>query len=92
VLVEKNLSKKFKLGRFKLLSISKIGPCHTCTCVKTSHWEPWTCSTKRQVGIEIPLVHGEEMEGGSKIGWGEPDLHVERRQIGEESSKVMHRK
>jgi hypothetical protein len=32
------------------------------------------------------------MEGGTKIGWGEPNLHAKRRQIGEESSKVVCRK
>jgi hypothetical protein len=44
------------------------------------------------VGIEVPPVHEEEMEGGMKIGWGEPNLHEKRGQIGEESSKVMCRK
>jgi len=38
------------------------------------------------------LVHKEEMEGGVKIHWGEPNLHTKRKRIGEESSKVMHRK
>jgi len=37
-------------------------------------------------------VHKEEMEGGVKIHWGEPNLHTKRKRIGEESSKVMHRK
>jgi hypothetical protein len=35
-LLQKILNKKFKLGRFELLSISKIGPCllarNSCTC------------------------------------------------------------
>jgi hypothetical protein len=32
------------------------------------------------------------MEGGVKIHWGEPNLHAKRKQIEEESSKVMRRK
>jgi hypothetical protein len=30
VSLQKNLSKKFELGRFELLSISKTRPCHIC--------------------------------------------------------------
>jgi hypothetical protein len=46
MLFAKSLSKKFEPRRFELLSISEIGPCHTCRTL-TSRWEPWTCSIER---------------------------------------------
>jgi hypothetical protein len=53
--LQKNLSKKFKPKRFKLLSISKIGPCHTCSVV--THFEASVRMklTFPKVGIWSPL-------------------------------------